>query len=197
MFTGLVKEIGEIIQVTEAGEGKRITIQAGKFFEEDEKGDSINVSGTCLTIEKFKENGAEFFLAEETLNKTWFSELAEGNKVNLEKALKASDRMGGHVVQGHIEAFVEVNEIEELEEGWNMTFTLPENLGKYIVDKGFVAVEGISLTVAGIDEDSFTVTVIPETWEKTNLSEKDIGDKVNIETDVIARYAEKMIEKEG
>lgn len=172
-------------------------LEAGRFFDDDQVGDSINVSGACLTIESFAGTGAEFFLAEETLEKTWFSGLEEGDRVNLEKALKASDRMGGHVVQGHIEAYVSVEEVEELEEGWNMTFMMPEGLEEYIVSKGFIAVEGISLTVTEVTDESFSVTVIPGTWKETNLSEKSEGDLVNVETDVMARYAEKMIDGEA
>ena len=194
MFTGLIQETGKVTEIKEAGEGKRIVIETERFFDDDTEGDSISVSGACLTIEKFTETGAEFFLAEETLEKTWFSDLEEGNHLNLEKALRAQDRMGGHIVQGHVEAYVIVTEIEELEEGWNMTFRMPEGLENYIVNKGFIAVEGISLTVTEVTEEKFSVTIIPETWDETNLSEKKEGDLVNIETDVMARYAEKMIE---
>lgn len=197
MFTGLVQATGKIAELREAGEGLRTVIEAGTFFEQDQVGDSINVSGVCLTVESFTETGAEFFLAEETLEKTWFSNLSEGQKVNLEKALKAEDRMGGHVVQGHVEARVEVKNIEELEKGWNMTFSMPEGLENYVVKKGFIAVEGISLTLTEVTEESFSVTVIPETWKKTNFSDKKEGDHVNIETDVMARYAEKMIDREA
>lgn len=194
MFTGLIQETGEVTEIKEAGEGKRIVIETERFFDDDSEGDSISVSGACLTIEDFSETGAEFFLAEETLEKTWFSDLSEGQKVNLEKALRAQDRMGGHIVQGHIEAYVEITDIEELEEGWNMSFRMPEGLENYIVKKGFIAVEGISLTVTEVKEESFSVTIIPETWKETNLSDKEEGGFVNIETDVMARYAEKMTE---
>ncbi|MFB6174723.1 MAG: riboflavin synthase, partial [Candidatus Nanohalobium sp.] len=102
-----------------------------------------------------------------------------------------------HVVQGHVEAYVEVEDVEELEEGWNMTFAIPKGLENYIVSKGFIAVEGISLTLTEVTPEDFSVTIIPETWKETNLSEKEEGDFVNIETDVMARYAEKMIEREA
>lgn len=197
MFTGLVQETGEVTDIREAGEGKRITVEVEDFFKGDEVGDSINISGACLTIEASERDSAEFFLAEETLEKTWFSELEEGDHVNLEKALKAEDRMGGHVVQGHVEAYVEVRGVEELEEGWNMTFSMPEGLENYIVSKGFIAVEGISLTLTEVTDEKFSVTIIPETLEETNLSEKKEGDLVNIETDIMARYAEKMIDREA
>jgi riboflavin synthase len=191
MFTGLVKETRKIVSVKDAGEGKRIEFEAEDFFEDSETGDSINVSGACLTIESFTESGVEIFLAEETLEKTWFSELSEGEEVNLEKSLTPKDRMGGHYVQGHVDATAEVKEIEELEEGWNFWLSLPEEFEKYIVEKGFIAVEGISLTVVDIKEERFSITIIPETWESTNLSGKEEGDLVNLEVDVMAKYAEK------
>ncbi|MFB6180847.1 MAG: riboflavin synthase [Candidatus Nanohalobium sp.] len=195
MFTGLTQAIGTVENIKDAGEGYRVRIKASTFFDDDELGDSINVSGACLTIESLRDDGtAEFFLSEETLERTWFDQLEEGDQLNLEKALTPRDRMGGHMVQGHIEGCSTIEEVEELEEGWNMTFSLPEGLGKYIVEKGFVAVEGISLTVTQVSETGFSVTVIPETWKETNLSEKKEGDSVNVETDVMARYAEEMLE---
>lgn len=191
MFTGLVEETGKIVSIENAGEGKRMEVEAGDFFEDSEVGDSINISGACLTVEGFTESGVEIFLAEETLEKTWFSELDTGDRVNLEKSLTPEDRMGGHYVQGHVDTTAEIKQVQELEEGWNFWFSLPENLDKYIVEKGFIAVEGISLTVVDVEEDSFSVTIIPETWNKTDLSVKEEGDKVNLEVDVMAKYAEK------
>ncbi|PSG99384.1 MAG: riboflavin synthase [Nanohaloarchaea archaeon SW_7_43_1] len=191
MFTGLVNETGRVTSVEDAGEGKRIELTANQTFEDLDTGDSISVSGACLTVEEFTEAGVEIFLAEETLDKTWFSGLREGEKVNLEQSLTPRDRMGGHYVQGHVDDISEINEIEELEEGWNLHFSMPKEFERYIVEKGFITVEGISLTITEIDEEGFWITIIPETWEKTNLSEKSIGDLVNIEIDVMAKYAEK------
>ncbi|QGA80315.1 riboflavin synthase [Candidatus Nanohalobium constans] len=193
MFTGLVEETGKIREVRETGEGKRITVEAEEVVEDVSKGDSISVSGACLTVEEFSDSTLDFFLAEETLDKTWFSDISEEDEVNLERSLKAGDRMGGHQVQGHVEAVAEVLEVEELEEGWNMSFGLPESMSNYVVEKGFITVEGISLTTTEVTEDSFCVTIIPETWEVTNLSEKEEGDEVNLESDPIGRYVEKMV----
>lgn len=192
MFTGLVEETGEIVSVESAGEGKRVKVEAAGFFEDSEIGDSINISGACLTIESFTGSGVEIFLAEETLKKTWFPELTEAEKVNLEKSLTPKDRMGGHYVQGHVDTTAEIKEIQELEEGWNFWFSLPEEFEKFIVEKGFIALEGISLTVVNIEEERFSITVIPETWESTNLSRKAEGDQVNLEVDVMAKYAKKV-----
>lgn len=191
MFTGLVEDTAEIKNLEDAGEGKRITLEKRDILEENEIGGSISVSGACLTIEEFVDNGVIFFLAEETLEKTWFNNLKEGEILNIEDSLTPQDKMGGHYVQGHVDTTSEILEIEELEEGWNFTFSLPQEVNSYLVQKGFVTVEGISLTIADIDEESFSVTVIPETWNTTNLSEKTEGDEVNIEADIMAKYAEK------
>lgn len=191
MFTGLVEDTVQVREIEEAGEGKRMLLDSNELLEENELGASISISGACLTIEEFRDNGVMFFLAEETLDKTWFDELEEGDTLNLEDSLTPTDKMGGHYVQGHVDTTSEIIEIEELEEGWNYTFALPEEIYQYIVQKGFIAVEGISLTVAEIDEETFTVTIIPETWNATNLSEKKEGDEVNIEADIMAKYAEK------
>lgn len=192
MFTGLVEETSRVEKIEERGEGKQITLNS-ETLAESERGESISLSGACLTVEETGDNYAEFFLSEETLDKTWFDEIMEGDLLNFERSLKPDDRMGGHLVQGHVEAVSEVVELEELEEGWNMKFSKPAELENYIVKKGFITVEGISLTVTEDKDDFFAVTVIPETWEVTNLSEKKEGDKVNLETDVIARYVEKMV----
>lgn len=194
MFTGIVEETVLVEDVEEAGEGKRIRLKRPEAVEKLSEGESISLSGTCLTVEGFDSTGISFFLAEETLEKTWFGEISRGDEVNFERSLKPSDRMGGHIVQGHVETTAEVLEIEELEEGWNFTFEKPQELENLIVDKGFVAVEGISLTVTEVKEKSFSVTVIPETWNRTNLSGKDEGDKVNLEPDMMAKYVRKNIE---
>lgn len=212
MFTGLVEETGEVISVEEAGEGKRIEIAAEKVFEDASEGDSISVSGACLTVESLTDSGATFFLAEETLERTWFSNLSaadcsdgesacssnsekccEGDHVNLERSLKAEDRMGGHYVQGHVDEVAVLEEVEELEEGWNFRFST--DYTRYIVEKGFLAVDGISLTITEVTGDGFAVTIIPETWNVTNFSELEEHDQVNIEYDVMAKYAEKILKR--
>lgn len=192
MFTGLVEGTVTVKEIRETGEGKRLKLESD-VLSGAETGESISISGACLTVEETGEGYAEFFLAEETLEKTWFDSLEEGERVNYERSLTPDDRMGGHIVQGHVEAEADVFEVEELEEGWNMTFEIPGELEEYIVGKGFITVEGISLTVTDVDEESFSVTIIPETWNTTNLSEKAEGDQVNLETDIVAKYVEKMV----
>lgn len=195
MFTGIIEETLTVEEVKNAGGGKRISVTRPESFEELSKGESISLSGVCLTVEAFNEESISFFLAEETLEKSWLSDLKENDRLNAERALRTQDRMGGHIVQGHVEAVSEVLEVEELEEGWDMTFSLPEDLQDLVVFKGFIAVEGISLTVTEVTDEFFSVTVIPETWKETNLSGKKQGDKVNIETDMMGKYVSKMIDK--
>lgn len=195
MFTGIVEETGIVKELSEAGEGIRVSVKRPETYEELSNGESISVSGACLTVEEFDDEVMKFFLAEETLEKTWFSDIEKNNHLNLERSVKVGDRLSGHIVQGHVESRSEVQRIEELEEGWNMTFELPESLQDLVVHKGYVAVEGISLTVTEVKNDSFSVTVIPETWKRTNLSEKEEGDAVNLETDMMGKYAEKMMKE--
>ncbi len=197
MFTGLVETTGTVVDVEEASEGRRVSVERPEGFDELSIGESISVSGVCLTVEAFDDDSMSFFLAEETLEKTWFSELKQGSEVNLERSLRPQDRMGGHIVQGHVEAVAEVLDVEELDEGWNMTFSLSEELRDLVVYKGFITVEGISLTVTEVTDDSFSVTVIPETWKVTNLSDKLEGDEVNIETDMMGKYVKKMMDSRG
>ena len=195
MFTGIVEATAQVKDIEDAGEGKRFSVTRPETLEEVSEGESISLSGTCLTVEEFDSNTISFFLAEETLEKTWFSEISEGDLLNFERSLTPEDRMGGHIVQGHVETSAEIFQVEELEEGWNFRFEKPEELEKLLVKKGFVAVEGISLTVTEIDEKSFSVTVIPETWKRTNFSEKTEGDRVNLEPDMMAKYVQKNLEK--
>jgi len=194
MFTGLVEETGKVTNIENSGEGKRIILEAEEALNDVSVGNSISVSGACLTVEGVEEDSLSFFLAKETLEKTWFSHLGHGDELNLERSLKAGDRMGGHQVQGHVEAVAKVLEVEELEEGWNMKFKLPKKLRNYIVEKGFISVDGISLTTTEVSEDYFSVTIIPETWKVTNLTEKPEGSFVNLESDPIGRYVEKMLD---
>lgn len=193
MFTGIVEEAGEIVAIDDTEGGRRLRV-AGSFAGDLAHGQSISVSGACLTVEDFDEASFELFLSEETLERTYLDQVAEGDVVNLERAMRADDRFDGHIVQGHVDATGEVTQVESVGEDWTFGFSVPEGLGKYIVEKGSVAVDGISLTVAERREDDFTTAIIPASYELTNLSEKSVGDPVHIEVDVVAKYVESLTE---
>ncbi len=191
MFTGIVEETGEVLAVEEEVDGRRLRI--GTTFEGLETGQSISVSGACLTVEDFVDGDSfSVFLATETVERTYLGELAEGDVVNLERALPADGRFDGHFVQGHVDATAAVQAIEQEGEDWTYTFSLPGTQSQYVVEKGSIAVDGISLTVASRGDDTFEVAVIPETYELTTLSEKAVGDPVHLEVDVVAKYVERL-----
>ncbi len=192
MFTGIVEETVEVTDITETAEGKRLTLST--TFDGLSVGQSISVSGACLTVEEYGEDYFEVFTATETLEKTYLGELDVGDVVNLERALPADGRFDGHFVQGHVDATATVTDIERLGDDWEFTFDLPADLAPYVVDKGSITVDGISLTVAAQDGEEFAVAIIPETYNITTLSEKSVGDPVHLEVDVIAKYVESLTE---
>ena len=205
MFTGIVEETGEILDVEQSDGGRRLTV--GTTFRDLTAGQSISVSGVCLTVEHHGgETGSDettvdadhnwfsVFLAEETLARTYLGDLAVGDRVNLERALPADGRLDGHFVQGHVDGTGAVTDIEQVGEDWRFTVSLPDDLERYLVEKGSVAVDGISLTVAARGDDAFDVAIIPETYDLTTLSEKGVGDPVHLEVDVVAKYVERLVE---
>ncbi|OGL40656.1 MAG: riboflavin synthase subunit alpha [Candidatus Schekmanbacteria bacterium RIFCSPHIGHO2_02_FULL_38_11] len=193
MFTGIVEETGIIASIKPGNNGKEITLQGNKIIEGTGIGDSIAVDGVCLTVKNI--SGKEFSadLSEETLKLTTLSELNPGSKVNLERALKMNNRLGGHFVTGHIDGKGSIAEKTVSNQSAEITISVPEEIMQYVVKKGSIAVNGISLTVARCDSNSFTVAIIPLTLQITNLGMKKIGDEVNIETDVIGKYIEKFL----
>lgn len=193
MFTGIVEAIGEVRSIEDDGGGLRIEI--GAPFDDLTSGQSVSLSGTCLTVEEF-EPGEWFsvFLARETLARTSFEDLSVGDCVNLERAMAADGRFDGHIVQGHVDGTAEIAAIESVGEDWTYTFTLPQQLTRYVVEKGSITVDGISLTVADRDAEGFSVAIIPTTYDETVLSERDVGDTVHLEVDVIAKYVERMVQ---
>ncbi|GAA0248137.1 riboflavin synthase [Haladaptatus pallidirubidus] len=193
MFTGIVAEAGEVRRVADADGGRRLTIAGDKALADVERGASISVNGACLTVEEFDAETFEVFLAEETLSKTYLGEVKEGDVVNLERALRADARLDGHFVQGHVDTTTEVVDVRQVGEDWEYEFAIPDGFGRYVVNKGSVAVDGISLTVAEKSENTFTVAIIPTTRDVTNLSAKESGDPVHIEVDVLAKYAEQLL----
>jgi len=192
MFTGIVEETGEVLAVEDGAGGRRLRL--GTEFDELGQGQSVSVSGACLTVEAYGDGWFEVFLAEETLERTYLGGLEAGDAVNFERALPADGRFDGHFVQGHVDATAELRGIERVGDDWEFRFSLPAGLSGYVVEKGSVAVDGISLTVAARGEGEFAVAIVPETYAVTTLSEKDVGDPVHLEVDVVAKYVENLLE---
>lgn len=191
MFTGIVEATGEILAVTATQDGRRLRVSA-PFAPDLHSGQSVNVSGACLTVEAVAEDWFEVFLAGETIDRTTLGSLDEGDAVNLERALAADGRFDGHVVQGHVDGTTELLDLDRVGEDWTYRFALPDGLERYIVEKGSIALDGISLTVADLDETAFSVAIIPTTLDETILSEKSVGDRVNVEVDILAKYLERL-----
>ncbi|WP_049927937.1 riboflavin synthase [Halopiger goleimassiliensis] len=197
MFTGIVEETGEIVARERTDDGLRLRIGADEVATGLEHGQSVSVSGACLTVERFEDGDwFEVFLASETVERTYLGDLEPGDAVNLERAMPAEGRFDGHVVQGHVDAVATVRNVESVDEDWFFEFDLPEGYDRYVVEKGSITLDGISLTVADLDTDARTVTVaiIPTTYELTTLSEKAPGDPVHLEVDVLAKYVERLLE---
>jgi riboflavin synthase len=195
MFTGIVEEVGRIIRIEQRGENRRITVAAEHAPKELRTGDSVSVSGVCLTALDIKPGSFCADLAPETWTRTSFSRIHEGALVNLELPMKADGRFGGHIVQGHVDGVGKLTGLERIaeSENWWLHIELPNEVEKYTVYKGSIAIEGISLTVAQLEKNRCTVAIIPHTVEMTNLHSLKPGDPVNLEADLIAKYVEKML----
>jgi len=192
MFTGIVEATGEVVSVETEPDGTRLTI--GTPFAADlQEGRSITVDGACLTVEEYTEEAFEVFLASETLDRTTLGDRVVGDGVNLERAMPAEGRFDGHIVQGHVDGTTAVHDVRRVGEDWTYEFDLPPDLATYVVEKGSITLDGISLTVADRTDEVFSVAIVPTTYEETTLSEKNPGDHVNVEVDVIAKYVERMI----
>ena len=212
MFTGIVEGTGTVVAATDDAGGRRLRI-AAEGLDDLHHGQSISVSGVCLTVEAFGHDAPdelaadaaahlpadatdwfEVFLASETVAKTYLGDVAAGDAVNVERALAADGRFDGHVVQGHVDDTTEVTGIERVGDDWYFEFDLPADLARYVVQKGSITLDGISLTVADRRESDFAVAIIPTTYELTTLSAKEVGDPVHVEVDVIAKYVENMLD---
>jgi riboflavin synthase len=199
MFTGIIEEIGTIARIEQQRESRRITIHADNIAKELRTGDSVSVSGVCLTALDIQTKSFCADLAPETWVRTSFSRVRENALVNLELPMKADGRFGGHVVQGHVDGvgkFLALDRIADSENWW-LHIELPASVEKYTVYKGSICIEGISLTVAKLDRKRCSVAIIPHTVEMTNLKSLKPGDPVNLEADVIAKYVEKMMKRES
>ena len=189
MFTGIIEEVGTVAGL----EGQRLTIAASKVLEDVKLGDSIAVNGACLTVVDFEASRFSVELAPETLKRTSFGSWTPGRQVNLERPLAVSDRLGGHIVQGHVDATGRITSLKPDGDCVIFRVTCPKRLMRYIVEKGFVAVDGMSLTVVKVGASSFTLSVIPYTLSNTNLQSQAKGARVNLEVDIVAKYVESLI----
>jgi riboflavin synthase len=198
MFTGIVEEVGRIVRIEQRGENRRITIAAEHTPKELGTGNSVSVSGVCLTALDIKPGSFCADLAPETWARTSFSRIHEGALVNLELPMKADGRFGGHIVQGHVDGVGKLVSFERIadSENWWLSIALPDDVEKYTVFKGSISIEGISLTVARLESGRCTIAIIPHTVEMTNLRSLRPGDPVNLEADLIAKYVEKMMQRQ-
>lgn len=193
MFTGIVEEIGSVKEIKHGEKSSRITIGAKKVLEGTKIGDSISTNGVCLTVTNLKGDSFEADVMAETLRRSNLGSLAIGSKVNLERALSAEGRFGGHIVSGHIDGVAKITSIVKEDNATWITVSASQKLLRYIVEKGSIAIDGISLTIAYVDSEVFKVSIIPHTGEETILLKKKIDDTVNIECDLIGKYVEKLL----
>jgi len=197
MFTGIIEELGKIRTVEKRGENARIVIEAHLVTDGTNNGDSIAVNGVCLTALDVQADSFAADVSHETLIRSTIGILEPDSAVNLERSVTPATRLGGHIVQGHVDARGEFLSVEDLGESWTVRIGYPPELGRYLVFKGSIAVEGISLTIAALSQEYFEVAIIPKTWEVTNLSELRPGDPVNLEVDIIAKYVERLLTMGG
>ena len=193
MFTGIVEELGTVAAVHDQGDAIRLSVRAVTALDGTRLGDSISVNGCCLTVAAIEGDTWTADLMQETLDKTSLAGVAPGDKVNLERAMTAGTRLGGHLVQGHVDGVGAVVRRTPSEHWDVVEISLPPELARYVVPKGSICVDGVSLTVVEVGPESFTVSLIPETLSRTTLGTRRPGDRVNLETDVIARHVEKLM----
>ena len=192
MFTGIIEEIGTVTALHPRGGGREFTVACKTLLEDLKPGDSVCVDGACLTVEKVQEAAFVAFASPETLRRTTLKDARNGLKVNLERALRLSDRLNGHLVQGHVDGTALIVRNSASGESRVMTVRVERGLTRYIAEKGSVALDGVSLTVAGKQGNEISVSLIPATLRRTALGEKGVGDKVNVETDILAKYIESL-----
>lgn len=193
MFTGIIEELGKIKGVQTGKNSAVLTIQAKKVLEGTKIGDSIAVNGVCLTVTSMKENEYTADVMAETMRRSSLGSLKSGSIVNLERAMAADGRFGGHIVSGHVDGMGSIEEIKPEDNAIWYTIGAQSKVLHYIVEKGSITIDGISLTVAYVDDSCFKVSIIPHTQKETNLATKNLGDKVNLECDIIGKYVEKLM----
>ena len=194
MFTGIVEERGTVASIEQLTNAARVVIRGSVVLSDVRAGDSIAVNGVCLTVVDL---GPDYFTAdvmEETLKRSSLDAVSEGSEVNLERAARLDSRLGGHLVQGHVDGTGEVLAIEPDAHWTAMRISLPVDLGRYVVEKGSITVDGVSLTVVAVDDEAFSVSLIPTTLAETTLGSRQVGDRVNLEVDAIAKYVERLMQ---
>lgn len=193
MFTGIIEELGKIAGFQNKADGAKIKISANIVVKDANEGDSISVNGVCLTALDIKADSFAADVSGETLDKSTLGSLKPGSPVNLERAVTPSTRLGGHIVQGHVDASGKFLQATQEGDFWTVRVSYPKEIGQYLIYKGSISVEGISLTISKLTDEYFEIAVIPKTWELTNLSSLKSGDAVNLEVDVIAKYVERIL----
>ncbi|HKO98416.1 MAG TPA: riboflavin synthase [Pyrinomonadaceae bacterium] len=197
MFTGIIEELGRVRSVEQNGENARIVIEANLVTQDTKHGDSISVNGVCLTALDVQKDSFAADVSRETLERSTLGRLKNDTRVNLERAVTPATRLGGHIVQGHVDATGRFLRALDHDGSWTVSIGYPPEIARYLVFKGSVAVEGISLTIANLADDFFDIAIIPKTWEVTNFSQLQPNDEVNLEVDVIAKYVERILKVNG
>jgi riboflavin synthase len=196
MFTGLIEGIGKIKSVTKTGRDMNLTIMPLFDMADSKIGDSISVDGVCLTITAMKDKILSMYASEETVSRSTMGQLRQGDEVNLERALSLAGRLGGHMVSGHVDGVGRIIRKEQVQRSWLMRINIDKDMSSYVIEKGSIAVDGISLTVNSCKDDFFDINIIPETAIITTILKKNVGDPVNVETDLIAKYVEKFFKRD-
>jgi len=193
MFTGIIEEIGKIERITPIAGGMTIRLHSDKIIEDVAVNDSVCIDGVCLTVTNKSKNTFLVDAVGATLEKTTFHNIKADAYVNLERSVRLNDRLGGHLVQGHVNGIGSISEIKKLGENYLVKIIVPEDLEKYLIKEGSIAINGISLTIADLNRNEISISVIPHTWQNTNLKDKEVNDKVNVEIDILAKYVEKLL----
>ncbi len=196
MFTGIIEELGIVTSFIRGTSAAKLTVSVGKVLSTAQVGDSVAVNGVCLTVTAIRRNFLEFDASPETLKKTALTELKIGDRVNLERALLFSARLGGHLVNGHVDGVAEIRHKISLERALEFHLSLPSELLRYLVPKGSIAIDGVSLTVADLRDGLVIITVIPHSAQHTTLGSKSVGDRVNVEVDILSKYIERHLQGE-
>lgn len=195
MFTGIIEAVGEVKGIRGSDKGISLQISIPESFDDIKIGDSISVNGVCLTAKVISSGTFSADVSSETLSKTTFGRIKTGGRVNLERAMRLSDRLGGHIVSGHIDGTARLKEVRKEGESVRLSFSLDKELLRYVINKGSIAIDGISLTVNEVGDGSFSVNIIPHTAQNTTILDRKAGDEVNIEVDIIGKYVERLLGK--